>query len=127
VSRRVSICVSLLAVVLGASCGTCNVRPLVVSISPAQSNTRSSQLVLVVNGDNFLPGSKVSWNGFFVPTTFVSSHELTAEIPGSDLASPGTVVVFVFNPEGSSTFVFGFFSNNGCGGNSNGVTFALTP
>jgi hypothetical protein len=79
-----------------------------------------------VNGEDFLPDSKVSWNGFFVPTTFVSGHKLTAQIPASELASPGEVVVFVFNPSGSSTVVFGFTSGNGCGGDSNTVIFSIT-
>jgi len=124
--RRVSICLSLLSMALGASCGTCNLRPVVTSISPPTSIAFGEPFVLTVNGDNFVPGSKVSWGGVFLPTKFVSSHELTAQVPASDLTSPGVVVLLVFNPAGSSTYVFGFTPGGGCGGFSNEITFTIT-
>jgi len=125
-NRRVSICLSLLLVALGVSCGTCNLRPVVTSISPTTAIAFGEPFVLTVNGDSFVPGSKVSWNGVFLPTKFVSSHELTAQVPASDLTSAGVVVVLVFNPAGSSTYVFGFTPGGGCGGFSNGVNFTIT-
>jgi hypothetical protein len=124
--RRVSICLSLLSVALGASCGTCNLQPVVTSISPTTVSAPGQSFVLVVNGDNFVPGSEVSWNDLFLSTKFVSSHELTAQVPASDLTSPGAVMVLVFNPAGSSTHVFGFTPGGGCGGFSNGITFTIT-
>jgi hypothetical protein len=125
-NRGVSIGLCLLLIALAASCGTCNLRPVVTSISPTTSGAPGKSFVLVVNGDNFIPGSQVSWKGVFLPTTFVSSHELTAQVAAANLISPGVVVVLVFNPAGSSTFVFGFTSGGSCGGESNGVTFTIT-
>jgi hypothetical protein len=68
----------------------------------------------------------VIWNGFPVVTTYVNSNQLLAEIPASDTAVAGTALVFVFNPSGSSTYIFGFTPNNGCGGNSNGASFKIS-
>ena len=125
-NRRVSICLSLLLVAMGASCGTCNLRPVVTSISPTTVSAPGETFVLVVQGDNFVPGSEVSWDGLFLPTKFVSSHELTAQVPASDLTSPEAVMVLVFNPAGTSTYIFGFTPGGGCGGFSNGVNFTIT-
>jgi hypothetical protein len=68
----------------------------------------------------------VSWNGLSLPTRFVNSGRLTAQVPGSAITKAGTVVVFVFNPPGGTTFVFGFTANNGCGGGSQAVSFTVT-
>jgi len=51
-----------------------------------------------VNGSNFSPLSLVQWNGSARGTTFVSSNQLTAAIPATDLASAGTVQVTVSTP-----------------------------
>jgi len=107
------------------SCGTCNRRGVITSISPNSATVGGDQFVLTVNGSDFLPNSRVVWNGFPVVTTYVNSNRLLAEIPASDIAVAGTALVFVFNPPGSSTYIFGFTSNNGCGGNSNGVSFTI--
>jgi uncharacterized protein (TIGR03437 family) len=51
-----------------------------------------------VNGANFVASSVVRWNGASRTTTFVSSVQLTASIPASDIASAGTAQVTVFTP-----------------------------
>jgi hypothetical protein len=109
------------------SCGTCNVRPVVTSIHPDTVTAGSGQFVLTVDGSDFVPGAMVNWNGSFRRTTFVNSQQLTAVITASDVAAAGTVVAFVFNPPGSTTYVFGFMGNNGCGGDSNAVLFTIAP
>lgn len=111
----------------GLSCGTCNLRPVVSSIHPDTVTAGSAQFVLTVDGHDFVPGAMVSWNGSFRPTTFVNNQQLTAIITASDVAAAGTVVVFVFNPPGATTTVFGFMRNNGCGGDSNPVLFTIAP
>lgn len=108
------------------SCGTCNRRAVISSISPDSATAGGDQFVLTVNGSYFVPNSRVVWNGFSVVTTYVSSNQLLAEIPASDIAVAGTALVFVFNPPGSSTYIFGFTPNNGCGGDSNGVSFKIS-
>jgi hypothetical protein len=100
----------VLVIALGTvvSCGTCPPFPSITSISSASATARGSQFLLTVNGDDFRHDSVVNWNGSFVVTTFVSTHQLFAVITAADIAQPGTVVVFVFNPpEGGTTFASG--------------------
>ncbi len=108
------------------SCGTCNRRAVITSISPDSATVGGDEFVLTVNGSYFVPNSRVFWNGSPVVTTYVNSNQLQAEIPASDIAVAGTALVFVFNPPGRSTYIFGFASNNGCGGDSNGVSFTIS-
>lgn len=118
----------LLAVIVSfgsLSCGTCNRRAVITSISPDSATAGGDQFVLTVNGSYFVPNSRVVWNGSPVVTTYVNSNELLAEIPALDIAVPGTALVFVFNPPGSSTYIFGFTRNDGCGGDSNGIAFTI--
>jgi hypothetical protein len=129
VEIRLRVLVLIPAVVVlaigSASCGYCNRRPLITSISPTSATAGGVEFVLTVKGDNFVPGSGVVFNGLPVVTTYVNSTELLAEIPASNIAAPGTVLVFVFNPPGNGTYIFGFGPNNGCGGDSNGVSFTI--
>ena len=87
---------------------------------------------MTVNGNDFRHDSVVKWNGSPLATTFVSSHQLLAAVTAADIAQPGTVLVFVFNPpEGGTTFVsgaIGVMSTTTCGGkNSNAVSFTINP
>jgi hypothetical protein len=56
----------------------------------------------------------VQWNEANRPTTFVSSTQLSAEIPATDIAAVGPARVRVFNPAPG-------------GGPSNEVGFVITP
>src|SRR5262249_5197023 len=58
----------------------------------------SSGFTLRVNGSNFVNGSVVQWNGTALVTTFVSSHELTAVVNASNVATSKTALVTVVNP-----------------------------
>jgi hypothetical protein len=56
---------------------------------------------LTVSGLNFEANSVVQWNGSDRPTTLDPNSQgmvLTAQISASDIASPGTATVKVFNP-----------------------------
>ena len=52
---------------------------------------------LTVTGINFVSGSVVQWNGAARTTAFVSATQLTAQVPASDIAAPGTASVTVQN------------------------------
>ena len=67
---------------------------------------------LTVNGTNFVNGAVVRWNGANRSTTFVSSTQLLAVIPGTDVATAGARQVTVVNPDGKV---------------SNALTFTVTP
>jgi sugar lactone lactonase YvrE len=81
-----------------------NPSPSVSSVSPAVLATGSPATVITVGGNNFLVTSQILINGGFVSTTFVSSTELTADIPATFLASGTSVAVAVSNtPPGGGT------------------------
>ena len=75
----------------------------------------STDNLLTVVGDGFVPSSVVRWNGTDLPTTSNGSiNGLTAQVPASDIAAAGTAAVTVFNPAPG-------------GGTSNSLTFTITP
>jgi len=53
---------------------------------------------LTVNGSGFVGGVTVQWNGSTRPTQFMSSTQLTAAIPATDVTSEGTAQVTAVNP-----------------------------
>ena len=90
------------------------VSPSITSLSSTSATVGSAAFTLTVNGVNFENGSVVRWNGVDRTTAFVSASQVTASIPGSDLASLGTASVTVFNGVSG-------------GGVSNTVAFNITP
>jgi len=72
--------------------------PSISSISPISTPVGSAQFTLTVNGVQFASNSEVEWNGVALTTTFVSTTELTAVVPASDLTVAGTPLITVFNP-----------------------------
>ncbi len=72
--------------------------PVTTNISPSSVVTGSAGFNLTVYGNNFVPGSTVNVNGSSRSTTYVSSGQLTASIPSSDLSSLGTFNITVTNP-----------------------------
>jgi hypothetical protein len=72
--------------------------PLEQSLSPVGATAGGAGFTLTVNGANFAANSVVLWNGAVRKTTRVSSAQLTATIPASDLSLEGTAMVTVVNP-----------------------------
>src|SRR6266851_264644 len=112
------------------SCGVCG-RPFIGSISPSSAIAGGNQFVLSVNGSDFRRDSLMIWNGSFLVTGFVNTHQLVVPISAADIAQPGSVLVFVLNPaDGSTTSVSGAIGNvfvTGCAArDSNAVTFTIT-
>ncbi len=75
-----------------------NLVPTLSSLNPTTVNTGGGNLLLTVTGTNFVNASTVRWNGLDRPTTFVSATQLTAQIPGGDIATAATVAITVFSP-----------------------------
>jgi len=116
----------------GLSCGTCNPRPFIISIAPNSTTAGGNQFLLTVNGGNFRRDCLVSWNGSFRVTSFLSNHQVETPITTADIATPGSVLVVVFNPpSGNTTSVSGAIGNTfvmGCiGKDSNAVAFTISP
>ncbi len=72
--------------------------PTLTSLNPNQANENGPAFTLTLTGTNFVNGSVVKWDGGDRPTNFVSSTQLTATIPSTDLIGAGQANVEVFNP-----------------------------
>jgi hypothetical protein len=72
--------------------------PTTTILSPSSAAAGGTIFTLTVNGTNFILGSVVRWNGADRTTTFVSSTQLTAAIPASDITVSGTAQVTAFSP-----------------------------
>jgi hypothetical protein len=57
----------------------------------------AAEFTLTVSGAGFTNQSQVRWNGAPRPTTFVNSSTLRATIPASDVETPGTFDVTVYD------------------------------
>jgi hypothetical protein len=77
---------------------TTNPAPTVLSINPSSVNAGSPELILTVNGSNFLPTSTIEWSGVALSTSYLSDTQLEAQIPATDLAAPGVAEIVVLNP-----------------------------
>ena len=84
--------------------------PAISSLSPSSVAAGGSDLILTVNGSNFVspcvctlqlePGAVVKWNGTTLATTWISTNQLTATVPAALTASAGSAPVTVVNPGG---------------------------
>jgi hypothetical protein len=73
--------------------------PTTTSISPTSRGAGDPSFTLTVNGSNFVNGvSVVRLDGADRTTAFVSTTQLTATIPSSDLATMGSRSITVFTP-----------------------------
>jgi hypothetical protein len=88
--------------------------PVLTSLSPNVAAVGGPAFTLTVQGNGFVTGSVVNWNGSARPTTFVSATQLLAQIPAGDIASVGSASVTVVSPPPG-------------GGLSNVLTFTISP
>src|SRR5882762_2340450 len=94
-----------------------------ISISPSIVNAGAANpITLTMFGGGFVAGTKVQWNGGNLATTVaVDSNNnvlsVTAAVPASLVAKPGTASINTINPHSGST-------NNGL---SNSLTFIINP
>ena len=77
-------------------CG--NLTPAISLLDPSAAQAGGGAFTLTVMGSGFVEESVVRWNGLNRTTSFRGSHQLTALILASDLASAGQATVTVFNP-----------------------------
>lgn len=88
--------------------------PVLSGFSPSAVPAGGRDVTLTVTGSRFLPVSVLRWNGADRSTSFVSSTQLRALIPASDVAATGAAQVTVFNPPPG-------------GGSSSVMSFTITP
>jgi hypothetical protein len=71
---------------------------IVGPVKPQAVAPGSGDLTLTVYGANFVPGATVNWNYSPRSTTFVSAHELRAQILASDVTQNTAGTITVTNP-----------------------------
>ena len=86
--------------------------PTITSISPPSVASGGPAFTLTATGTNFLAGATVSFNSTALITTFVSATQLTAAVPASLIAQPGTAQITAQNTGGAA---------------SNAVNLTITP
>lgn len=67
-------------------------------LTPSVASPGSSALTMNLSGTGFVSGATVNFNGAPLTTTFVDKAHLTATLPASNIATPGTALVTVVNP-----------------------------
>ena len=97
----------LLSVALSAQ----NPLPLIYQpLVPNSVKPGTAGFMLTVNGNGFVAGATVRWNGSPRLTTFVNHSRLTAVILPADIATPRTAAVSVINPSpGGGTSNIAYF------------------
>src|SRR5947209_5013661 len=78
--------------------------PFINNLSPVAAAPGGANFTLTVNGAGFVPGALVNWTKGAsqtpLVTTFVSGTKLTANVPASLTATPGTALIAIANPGG---------------------------
>ncbi|MFN3330046.1 MAG: IPT/TIG domain-containing protein, partial [Pyrinomonadaceae bacterium] len=70
------------------------------SITPQSVYAGTKSLKLQVSGANFTPDTYIFWNGIQLPTNFVNSQVLTADVPATLIANEGAARIEVRSPDG---------------------------
>lgn len=78
------------------------------SLAPAEALTDSQGFTLTINGANFIAGTTAFFDGSALPTSFVSSTRLDAQVDARFLSAPGAHAISLQNPDGglSNELVF---------------------
>jgi hypothetical protein len=77
--------------------------PSIITLMPPSTLEGGATFTLTVNGQDFDTQSVVQWNAASLTTTFLSSTEVTATVPASDIASAAIAQVSVFNGDSGRT------------------------
>src|SRR5271166_3066506 len=97
--------VALLACGLASACSQYNTNLSVQTssssltfVSPSAVTAGAQGFTITANGGGFVSGALILWNGTALQTTLVSAIQLTAPVPATLLATPGTVQVAIQIP-----------------------------
>jgi hypothetical protein len=74
-----------------------NPLPHITTLSPASKTHGTAAFTLNVTGSNFVPTSKIQWNGVNKTTVYISPTKVSATIPATNIATAGTANVRVYN------------------------------
>ncbi len=79
--------------------------PAITSLTPAAGAAGGTAFTLTVNGGGFPADAVVQWNGVGLPTTVVSSAQLTAAVSAALVAAPGSASIAISSSAGASNMV----------------------
>jgi hypothetical protein len=71
--------------------------PTLTAITPVTAAVGSSGLALTITGRDFVGQTTVYWNGNAIPTTVISSTQLSAQVPASDLSTANLATITASN------------------------------
>lgn len=74
--------------------------PHLAALAPNRVTVGSASLSLLIQGNNFAPAAVALVNGQRLTTIFSNNALLTATVPASLLATPGTLNIVIENPDG---------------------------
>lgn len=113
----------------GGGTGSSNPVPVALSISPSSTTAGGPAFTITVNGNSFVSGSVVRWNGTALSTTYISASQLTATVPAANIGSAGTAAVTVFSstPGGGTSASINFTISPIIGSNPVPVLTAISP
>ena len=83
--------------------------PTLTSLSPPSAYVNSPGVTLTLNGSGFVPGVVAYWENVALPTTFVNSTQITAQVPAAYLSGTGYSFVDVANPGGIYSSALNFY------------------
>lgn len=95
--------------------------PTIAALAPAEMTSGGAAFVLTVNGSHFNANAVINFAAAAQTTTFVSSGQLAATIPATNIATPGTATVTVTNPGTPG----GIYGGGTQAETSNSVTFTI--
>lgn len=72
--------------------------PSLTSIAPSSATAGAVAISLNLFGSNFENGATVQWNGPALPSTWISSTQMSATVPAGDVVNSGSADVTVTNP-----------------------------
>src|SRR5262249_245372 len=77
--------------------------PVITSLNPSTVTVGSGAFTLSINGTGFVPGAIAQMGNTTLPTTFVSTTQLTSLVPANLVSSVGSLLVEVRNPGGGNS------------------------
>jgi IPT/TIG domain len=93
--------------------------PAVAQLMPNTANAGGMGFTLTINGSNFASGAVIYWNGSPRTTMFATGSQVSTAISAADIATAGTIPVYVKNPGGTGSYM------NQAGQNSNTLDFTV--
>jgi hypothetical protein len=125
-----ALAVAVVAVLAVAGCNNygntfqSNTGATLTSLSPSEVGAGHPDFILTVNGGTFVAKTVVQWNGQSLITTLpvdslgnILGNVVTAKVPASLVAKPGTAAVNTLSP----------FNGSGQNGLSNPIAFIINP